>query len=158
MTRNAGARRGAECAALADQLEHDLGAIRRLLRRPLEAEVAKGELTAPQITVMREVVRREGVSLKDLSRAVSLSHSTVSGIVDRLEKRGMVARRADSLDGRVSRIHATPVVREFVRNQIPALRRGPLETALERATAAERSRIAAGVAHLRELLELGGGS
>jgi len=31
-----------------------------------------------------------GLSLKLLSEKVSLAHSTVSGIVDRLEKRGMV--------------------------------------------------------------------
>ena len=154
MRRNAGARKGAECAALADQLEHDLGAIRRLLRKPLEAEVAKGELTAPQVSVMREVVGRDGVSLKDLSRAVSLAHSTVSGIIDRLEKRGLVSRRSDAADGRISRIHPTPVVREFVRDQIPALRRRPLEAALENATIAERARIAEGIERLRELLEL----
>ena len=37
---------------------------------------------------MRIVVRNDGISLKELSAAVNLAHSTVSGIVDRLEKRG----------------------------------------------------------------------
>ena len=156
MNRSGGARKGAECAALADQLERDLGNIRRLLRKPLLAEVARGELTAPQMGLMREVVRRDGISLKDLSRAVSLAHSTVSGIVDRLEKRGLVARRADSADGRISRIYVTPVVNEFVRDQLPALRRRPLEAALESTTAAERTRIADGVRSLRQLLEQAG--
>ena len=139
--------------AMAEAMEKDLGAIRRALRKPLETEMARGELTVPQTAVMRVVVRRGGVSLKDLSGEVSLAHSTVSGIVDRLEKRGMVERRADPEDGRTSRIYPTAVVAEFVREQIPRLSRGPIEDALERATSAERAAIGEALRRLRELLE-----
>jgi DNA-binding MarR family transcriptional regulator len=102
------------------------------------------------------VVRSDGISLKDLSQAVSLAHSTVSGIVDRLEKRGMIERRTDETDGRISRIYPTAAVSEFVRDQIPALTRGPLESALERATEAERTEISRALERLRELLEPSG--
>jgi DNA-binding MarR family transcriptional regulator len=151
----AGKRRksGSGIAAQAERIDRDLSAIRRTLRRPLEAEVARGELTVPQSAVMQAVVRHDGISLKDLSREVSLAHSTVSGIVDRLEKRGMIERRADAADGRVTRIHPTAVVRKFVREQIPALSRGPLQAALERAKAEEREGLVAAVGRLRELLD-----
>jgi DNA-binding MarR family transcriptional regulator len=142
-----------EVAKQAERMEQDLSGIRRALRRPLEAEVAKGELTLPQGAVMREVVRNHGISLKDLSRAVSLAHSTVSGIVGRLEKRGLIERRPDPADGRVSCIYPTAVVAEFVRERIPVLRRGPLQAALERATAEERASIGEALRRLRELLE-----
>jgi DNA-binding MarR family transcriptional regulator len=134
-------------------MDKDLGAIRRALRRPLEAEVARGELTVPQSAVMQAVVAHDGISLKDLSREVSLAHSTVSGIVDRLEKRGMIERRPDAADGRVTRIHPTAIVRKFVRKQIPALSRGPLQAALERARADEREGLVAAIARLRALLK-----
>lgn len=140
-------------AALAEQMERDLRTIRKALRKPLDAEVARGELTAPQINVMRVVVRNDGISLQQLSAAVSLAHSTTSGIVDRLEKRGIVERRADAKDGRISRIFSTPVVQEFMRDKIPALARRPLQHALERASAAERAAIGDAVKRLRELLE-----
>jgi DNA-binding MarR family transcriptional regulator len=139
-------------SAEVEQMEKDLGGIRRALRKPLDTEVAKGNLTSPQISVMRTVVSNKGISLKDLSHAVSLAHSTVSGIVDRLEKRGMIERRPDEADGRISRIFPTAVVSEFVRDQIPALTRRPLEAAMERATEAERGEIAAALKRLRELL------
>ncbi len=135
-----------------EQMEKDLGGIRRALRKPLDTEVAKGNLTLPQISVMRAVVRSKGISLKDLSHAVSLAHSTVSGIVDRLEKRGMIERRPDQVDRRISRIFPAAVVSEFVRDQIPALTRRPLEAAMERATEAERGQIATALTRLRELL------
>jgi DNA-binding MarR family transcriptional regulator len=140
-------------AAQAEQIGQELGRIRRALRRPLEAEIAAGGLTLPQTAVMRVVVRRNGLSLKELSREVSLAHSTVSGIVDRLERRGMIQRRPDPADGRTSRIYPSAPVAEFVRERIPQLSRGPLEAALARATDAERKQIGDALRRLRELLE-----
>lgn len=139
--------------AIADQIDRDLRVIRRALRQPLEAETAKGELTGPQTAVMREVVRNEGINLRDLSRAVSLAHSTVSGIVDRLEKRGLIERRPDQKDGRISCIFPTAPVRDFVRDKIPQLNRGPLLAALARTNKNERAAISAALRRLRELLE-----
>ncbi|MGC1422742.1 MAG: MarR family transcriptional regulator [Terracidiphilus sp.] len=153
MVEHEGSNADPELGAQAEKMERDLGAIRQALRRPLDAEVAKGELTAPQTAVMREVVRSEGISLRDLSRAVSLAHSTVSGIVDRLEKRGLIERRPDPNDGRVSCIHPTAPVRKFVRERIPKLNRGPLLSALARATEKERNTICVALRRLRQLLE-----
>jgi len=144
---------GSGIAAQAERMDRDLGAIRRALRKPLEAEMARGELTVPQSAVMSVVVRHDGISLKDLSREVSLAHSTVSGIADRLEKRGMIERRADPADGRVSCIHPTTAVAEFVRKQLSALSRGPLQAALERAAPGECNELERAVRRLRELLE-----
>lgn len=139
-------------AALVEQVEGDLGSIRRMLRKPLEAEVARGEMTAPQTSVMQIVVRHNGISLTDLSRAVILAHSTVSGIVDRLEKRGMLERRTCAADKRITLIYATDIVKDFVRDKIPELTRRPLAAALERAGHAERTAIAHAIRRLRELL------
>ena len=140
-------------AAQAERIERDLGGIRQALRRPLEAEVARGGLTAPQRTAMEVIVRNNGISLKDLSRTISLAHSTVSGIINRLEKRGMVQRKPDEADGRVSRIYPTPVVVDFIHKQIPLLTHGPLERALHLATEPDRRAITDAVKRLRELLE-----
>lgn len=135
------------------RMESDLGSIRRALRKPLEAEVARGELTVPQSAVMRVVVGHRGISLKDLSREVSLAHSTVSGIADRLEKRGMIERRPDPHDGRISRIYPTGPVLEWVRDRLPKLSSGPLASALSRTTDEERLSIEQALRRLRELLE-----
>jgi DNA-binding MarR family transcriptional regulator len=143
----------AELVAQAERVDRDLGAIRRALRKPIEAEIAQGALTVPQIAVMQEVVLHNGISLKDLSRRLSLAHSTVSGIVDRLEKRGMIERRADLKDGRISSIFPSAPVSQFVSEKLPALTRGPLQQALQRATATERDLIERALRRLRELLD-----
>lgn len=143
----------AKVAAQAEAMERDLSAIRRALRQPLEVEIAGGGLTVPQTLVMRAIVHQQGISLKELSKQVSLAHSTVSGIVDRLEKRSMIERRPDQADGRVCRIYPSVEVVNFVREQIPMLSRRPLQAALERATIGERVAIGEAVKRLRELVE-----
>jgi DNA-binding MarR family transcriptional regulator len=142
-----------EIASLVAQIERHLGGIRHAMRKPLEAAVSTGELTMPQRAVMQVVVRNPGINLRSLSQEVSLAHSTVSGIIDRLEKRGMVKRRSDAADGRVGRIYPTAEVQKFVRDLIPKLTRGPLEQALEKASLPERATIERALRRLRELLE-----
>lgn len=59
-------------------------------------------LTGPQLIILKEVNRRGEQTVGDLARAISLSQSTVTGILDRLESRGLVARhRADADKRRV---------------------------------------------------------
>jgi DNA-binding MarR family transcriptional regulator len=142
----------AEVRAEAKRMEAQLQAIRRKLRQRLEAEFARGELTAPQRMVMAELVRGEGTSLKELSARVSLAHSTVSGIVDRLEKQGMVERAPHATDGRVTVIRASGAVREFLQKKMPALTLTPLVKALERADEQELRAVRKGLNTLERLL------
>ncbi len=134
-------------------MEGDLRAIQHALRKPVEAQVAQGGLTVPQTAVMQEVVAQHGISLKDLSKRLSLAHSTVSGIADRLEKRGLIERRPDQNDGRISSIYPTAPVTKFMREDLPALTRGPLQVALQHATPAECEQIEHALHRLRELLD-----
>jgi DNA-binding MarR family transcriptional regulator len=136
-----------------EQIERDLGAIRRALRAPLNSEIARGDLTPPQMAIMQRVVRHEGISVKELSQAAGLAHSTVSSMVDRLVSRGLLERRADPADGRITRLHAAGVVKEFVAKRLAELSHGPLQRALNRASAAEQAQIGAALQRLRELLD-----
>lgn len=140
-------------AKIAQEIDGDLRAIRRTIGKPLADAVARGEPTAPQRGIMQILVRTDGLSLKDLSRQAGLAHSTVSGIVDRLEKRGMATRQADPEDGRFSRIVVTDAVREFLHEKLPELNVQPLVDALHRASPAQRKKIVAGLRTLRRVLE-----
>jgi len=137
----------------ARRIEMQLQAIRRTLRQGFEAEVAKGNLTAPQQLVAAEVIRHQGISLKELSARVSLAHSTVSGIVDRLEKRGLIVREVSPADKRVTLIMASAAVRDFLQTNMPQLMLQPLVAALAKASPAERRAVAAGLNTLERLLE-----
>lgn len=139
--------------SIARTIELELREIAQTLRRPLDAEYARGQLTAPQRIVMQTLYHSEGMSLKDLCARVSLSHSTVSGIVDRLQERGMVTRSADNSDRRSTRIAVSPAVRQFMRQQAPRLTSRPLVEALNRLSDRDRRVIVRALGLLRHALD-----
>jgi DNA-binding MarR family transcriptional regulator len=138
---------------LAREIENHLSTVRQILRLPVEAEFARGNLTAPQRCVMQALFHADGLSLKELSRCVGLAHSTVSGIVDRLEKRGLAQRRPDPADGRASMIAVTEVVRKYMRDAVPSIALDPVKAALRCAKPAERVAILEGLRTLRRVVE-----
>src|SRR5262245_48133054 len=142
-----------DVTVIAQDVDRDLRAIRARIRRPLEAAIARGNLTGPQQSVMHALVQSDGMSLKELSAHLGLAHSTVSGIVDRMEERGLLERQTDQADRRVTRIGVTPKVRSFVRDAVPGLSIHPLVGAIGRANAAERRAIVEGLKTLRRVLE-----
>jgi DNA-binding MarR family transcriptional regulator len=87
--------------------EDVLIAIRKIIRatdlhsRALTKSVG---LTAPQLLVLRAIRDLGAVAISRLSSEVSLSQATVTTILDRLEKRGLVDRRRSAQDKRV--VHA----------------------------------------------------
>ena len=138
---------------LAHEVDQHLSVIRQRLREPLETEFARGGLTGPQRMVMQALVQSEGLSLKQLSAQVSLAHSTVSGIVDRLQTRGMVVRRRDEADGRATVIAPSTPVRDFLANRMPELAISPLTEALRGASDREQATVLRGLRKLRALIE-----
>ena len=142
-----------DVAALADSIERALHEIRQVLRRPLEEEFARGELTGPQRSVMQVVFHSDGLSLKEIGARVGLSHSTLSGIVDRLAARGLLERRVNSTDRRLTSIVVTQVVRDFMTHTAPGLTARPLIQALSRASPAERKTIRNGLRILQRILD-----
>jgi DNA-binding MarR family transcriptional regulator len=142
----------AKLRALAQQTERQLNIIQRSMRQRLQAEFARGNLTGPQRLVMSVLVRTQGLSLKQLSEAVSLAHSTVSGIVDRLEKQGLIERQTHPTDRRITLLVASPPVREFMETRMPELALHPLLEALGHASATERRAITQGLDTLSKLL------
>lgn len=142
-----------EIHALAHSIELELREISQALRRPLDAEYAKGQLTAPQRIVMQTLYHSPGLSLKELCERVALSHSTVSGIIDRLQARGMVTRSTDSADRRLTRIAVSPAVRQFMTQQAPRLTAQPLIEALSRLSAQDRRAIRRGLRLLHQALD-----
>ncbi|MFH1033417.1 MAG: MarR family transcriptional regulator [Pseudomonadota bacterium] len=64
------------------------------------------QLTAPQLVCLRHLVEEGSGTSGGLARKVSLSQATVTGILDRLEARGLVGRQRDGSDRR--RVIVTP--------------------------------------------------
>jgi MarR family transcriptional regulator, organic hydroperoxide resistance regulator len=150
--------------AEADRAAAHLEVIGRALRQSILAQVRRLplRLTPPQVLAMQLLVdhaRDEpaptGLSLSQLSERMGLAHSTVSGIVTRLERHGLVRRTTRPDDRRYAHIAITEPVRDWVERDLPALRLQPLATALGGATDDERAAVLRGLATLQRLIEAG---
>ena len=58
-------------------------------------------LTMPQLLVLRILTQKDGMKISELSNKMNLANSTVSGIIDRLEKLEFVNRIRSEEDKRV---------------------------------------------------------
>jgi DNA-binding MarR family transcriptional regulator len=138
-----------------------LDVIGRALRQSIWAEVRRlpVRLTPPQVLAMQVLVDNArdqqapaGLSLSQLSQRMGLAHSTVSGIVTRLARHGLVRRTLRSDDRRYAHIEITDPVRDWVGRDLPALRLQPLATALGQATDDERAAVLRGLTILQRLI------
>ena len=57
-------------------------------------------LTGPQLVILQELSNSGEVSIGELAKTVSLGQATVTGIINRLEQRGLVMRRRSEKDKR----------------------------------------------------------
>jgi DNA-binding MarR family transcriptional regulator len=63
----------------------------------------------PQLAYALEIIaRHESVTMRVLAEDLSCDASNATGVVDRLERRGLIERVADSGDRRVRRVKMTP--------------------------------------------------
>jgi MarR family transcriptional regulator, organic hydroperoxide resistance regulator len=76
--------------------------------RRITKELAKrANLTGPQLTVVKILETIGDLSLSELSDKIRAQNSTVTGIIDRMEREGLVQRVRSVSDRRVVRIHLT---------------------------------------------------
>ncbi len=85
-------------------------ALRRIIRAiDLHSRllVQRHGITGPQLIVLRQIATVGMISAGGVANRVSLSKGTVSGILERLEKRGLVVRQRSAGDRRQVLIQAT---------------------------------------------------
>lgn len=138
-------------AAQAEEIVALVRTLRReLLRNPSEDAEREG-LTGPQVSVMACLVGKGATTLTEVSRILGMNHSTASGIVDRLQERGLVRRVRDARDQRRTRIIVTDKVTRYVQ-ELQAGPTGRLSTALAKASPRGRETIRKGLRLLCDLL------
>jgi DNA-binding MarR family transcriptional regulator len=67
----------------------------------------RANLTSPQLTVIKVLETFGDVSLSELSERIRAQNSTVTGIIDRMEREGLVKRERSKEDRRVVHIRLT---------------------------------------------------
>ena len=103
--------------------------VARLLRTVFDRRVRRLGLTRAQWLVLTRLHRRPGASQSELADMMEVEKASAGRMVDRLETKGWVVRRAQAGDRRVNRIHLTPEA-ERVHKRIWRIAEATVEDAL----------------------------
>ena len=79
--------------------------INRTLRHEFHGLMQDSGFTFPQLSVISILAKNGKQKVGDISEKMGLSDSTVSGILDRLEQKGMIERKRNKDDRRVVKIY-----------------------------------------------------
>ncbi len=105
-------------------------------------------VTGPQRLVVRMLGQTPGSAARDIAAMLGIHPSTLTGILARLEKQGMIVREIDSTDRRRTRFELTAAGRRIDRE-----RKGTVEAAVRRALArADASTVQAAARMLEALV------
>ncbi|MGD8413034.1 MAG: MarR family transcriptional regulator [Candidatus Latescibacterota bacterium] len=101
-----------------------IAAIRRIMRA---IELRSRQLldqtgvTGPQLAALQLAAQIENASASAISRHLHLSRSTVTGVLDRLQNRGLIRRNQNARDRRGNVIEVTPRGRDLLASAPPLL-------------------------------------
>lgn len=93
-----------------------IGVIHRYMRRFLETNMKKFMITPPQFEVLVTLWAEDGVVLSELGRRLSRDGPTITGIIDRMEKKKLLVRKRSLRDRRVIQVYLTPMAWEIKEN------------------------------------------
>jgi DNA-binding MarR family transcriptional regulator len=105
-------------------------------RRITKEAARRADLTGPQLTVVKMLEQIGELSLSELSERIRAQNSTVTGIIDRMEREGLVTRERSKEDRRVVFIRLTSKGKRLAED-IPVEPWEIFRSALESLTASE---------------------
>ncbi len=77
-----------------------LNRVRRKIHRYYEVKLAQFNITPAQFYVMSALWDKDEIKFKDLSKRLDMDGATLTGILDRMVKRGFIERKEDNNDRR----------------------------------------------------------
>jgi MarR family transcriptional regulator, organic hydroperoxide resistance regulator len=98
---------GSRAASPASEAWGLMHALFHLSKRRFHAVASEFELSPPQVMALRALDPERPVPMSELAGALHCDNSNVTGIVDRLEDRGLVERRGSTHDRRVKMVVVT---------------------------------------------------
>ena len=109
-------------------------------------------LTGPQGMMMGILSHDGEMKISDLSEKIGLSNSTVSGIIDRLEKQGLVERTRSTEDRRVVYVKVSAEFQQNSKETFCRMEKN-FEDILKKATPGEIDAIIKGLDTLEQLID-----
>jgi MarR family transcriptional regulator, transcriptional regulator for hemolysin len=119
-------------------LLHDVA---RIMRTRFDQWARAGGMTRAQWIILARLSRQPGLSQNEMAAICEVEPITVGRLIDRLEMRGLVERRADPADRRIRRLHLLPAAQPIL-DEIAHYRDELTEVILNGIDKADRERLA----------------
>jgi len=97
------------------QIEKSLRMIDYIIRKKGREILNDFNITGPQFTALQWLISDEQMTIGELSQKMSLACSTITDLIDRMEKSKLVLRTRDEQDKRVVRLQVQPVGHDLVK-------------------------------------------
>ncbi|HEX9114068.1 MAG TPA: MarR family transcriptional regulator [Nitrospirota bacterium] len=108
-------------------------------------------LTGPQLWAIKTISQESPIMVSEIARRMYLHPATVVGILDRLEKQGLVLRVRSTEDRRVVKVELTRQGRALVK-KAPAVAQGLLVSGLEKLGVMKLKNISEGLDQMVDIL------
>jgi len=116
-----------ERVSVCDQVLVSLRKIMQSIDMHSHTLIKRFGLTGPQLIVLREIATRGESTAGEIARAVSLGQATITGILDRLEKRNLITRWRDDADRRRIHLGITPTGERLLSDTPPLMQEAFVE-------------------------------
>lgn len=108
-------------------------------------------ITDPQFVALQHIVNNNQLTIGELSQKMSLACSTITDLIDRMEKSGLVVREKDEQDKRVVRLVAQQKGHDIV-NQVLEKRREYLAEKLSGLNESDKDLLLKNLKYLYEVM------
>jgi len=85
------------------------------------AETRRFDITPVQYAALFSIRAKPGLDQTALANVIAIDRSTIANVVERLEAKKLIARKAGSSDRRTKRLYITPAGRKLLVGVIPAV-------------------------------------
>ena len=123
-------RKSKAAATLEDQPGYYIRRLQQIAVAIFLEETQAHGITPVQYAALTAAQRQPGLDQRTLASTIGFDTSTIGGVIDRLERRGLIERERSSTDGRAQHIRTTPAGAKLI------------EAAIEQAKAGERQLLA----------------
>ena len=125
--------------------------VKKSIKHCMRSNFHDAEITLPQSMVLRALIENGEISLTELCSKTNSSNSTISGIIDRLEKQQLVIRTRKAEDRRTVYVKVTPKVYEVCKGNYINVEE-TFENLLSRGSPEDIEKILVGLTTLKTIL------
>jgi MarR family transcriptional regulator, lower aerobic nicotinate degradation pathway regulator len=102
---------------------HDIRRLHQIAVALFMAETEPFGVTPVQFAALQAVQNAPGTDQRTLARTIGFDTSTIAGVIDRLEARGLMLRSASAQDRRVRLLTLTAAGEQLLADVLPSMRR-----------------------------------